>query len=326
MMFAQLRSRMCGLVSRAGPILLSCSLCFPLYAQVSFPVSFSDAAAGLTQDERDQLTSHYQAAGRKWAQMLGITELRNIEILIGVEDIPTVSANSATSVFFGTFDNRATYEQGAAHELRTGTDANGSSADVLVNIGLDYLRNELWFDPDPDSRSAPVPVDKTDAMSSALHEIGHALAYNGWADGMGIPPADFWSTFDRWMQGSSPTLFHGPAAIIAWGSAPELTTNNINHWGNLPGLQVEGPKSHEAVQWQDGVPVPRDSCPGMISIDPPANLAELLATDTLLDELMNGVAFVRGTRYFISPLDMATLQDAGLPFDPEYIFHNGFEH
>jgi len=312
----------------AGLLLLLFFPVLSVHAQVSFPVTFSSTANPLTQNERDQLASHYQATGRAWARKLGITELRSIEILIGVENIATAHASSATSVFFGTIGDRATFEQGAAHELRTGNDPNGGTADVLVSIGLDYLRNELWFDPNPDIRTATVSNDRTDAMSSALHELGHALAYNGWANGTGVPPEEFWSTFDRWMQGSSPTLFHGPAAMTAWGDTPELTTYNINHWGNAPGLNLpaEVPLSNQAVQWLNSVPVPRKGCQGMISIDRPANLPELVAANTLLDELMNGVALFRGTRYFISPLDMATLQDAGLPSDPTYLFHDGFEN
>ncbi|HKX57516.1 MAG TPA: hypothetical protein VJN01_15510, partial [Xanthomonadales bacterium] len=63
---------------------------------MSFPVSFSSSAAALTQNERDHLTSHYQAAGREWAQLLGITKTRSMEILIGVENISTANAASAT--------------------------------------------------------------------------------------------------------------------------------------------------------------------------------------------------------------------------------------
>ncbi|MEO8011102.1 MAG: hypothetical protein ABI650_05615 [Dokdonella sp.] len=44
---------------------------------------------------------------------------------------------------------------------------------------------------------------------------------------------------------------------------------------------------------------------------------------TLIDQLMNGVVFYRGTRYHITPLDRAILLDAGLLGDA--IFANGFE-
>jgi len=305
-----------------------CGFIQPVFAQATFPVSFAASASDLTQLERNHLTSHYQAAGQEWAQMLGISQVRSIEIVIGVENIATANAGSATSVFFGIFGNRDTFEQGAAYELRTGIDPNGGSADVVVNIGLDYLRNELWFDPDPAGRTVQVPLDKTDAMSSALHEMGHALAYSGWANGLGVAPEDFWSTFDRWMQGSAPTLFQGPASMIVYGGAPELTTNNINHWGNAPGLNqaTESPQSSPSVLWRDGAPVPGNNCTGLASVDRPSPQPEPTSAINLLDQLMNGVSFTRGTRYYISALDMAALNDAGLLTDTELIFRNGFEN
>jgi len=321
-------ARICRFVPTACLFTFMCGFIQPAFAQAHFPVSFAASASDLTQTERNQLTSHYQAAGQEWAQNLGIFQARSIEILIGVENIATANASSATSVFFGVFGDRNTFEQGAAYELRTGLDPNGGSADVVVNIGLNYLRNELWFDPDPTSRTAQVPLNKTDAMTSALHEMGHALAYSGWANGLGVPPEDFWSTFDRWMQVSAPTLFEGPASMIVYGSAPELTTNNINHWGNAPGLNqaTESTQSSQPVLWRDGAPVPRNNCTGLVSVDRPASQSESSSAVNLLDQLMNGVSFTRGTRYYISDLDMAALHDAGLPIDTEMIFRNGFEN
>jgi hypothetical protein len=44
---------------------------------------------------------------------------------------------------------------------------------------------------------------------------------------------------------------------------------------------------------------------------------------SLIDQLMNGVVFYRGTRYDISALDIGVLKDVGLMTDG--IFSNGFE-
>ena len=200
--------------------------------------------------------------------------------------------------------------------------------DVLINVNTTYLRNEIWFDPNPMSRTAPVPVDRTDAMSLALHELGHALAYNGFSSGNGTPPPDFWSTFDRWMIAGAPARFNGPRAVPTWGTAPDLTTNNINHWGN-PVLAMQAPASAaDAVIWRDGVPVPGVACQGPVSIDGASSLPKadrFLLGGTLIDELMNGVVFIRGSRYNISSLDVAVLSDAGLPANLEDLFANGFE-
>jgi hypothetical protein len=44
---------------------------------------------------------------------------------------------------------------------------------------------------------------------------------------------------------------------------------------------------------------------------------------SLIDQLMNGVVFYRGTRYDISALDVGVLKDVGLATDD--LFSNGFE-
>ncbi len=85
-----------------------------------------------------------------------------------------------------------------------------------------YLRNQLWFDPNPTQRTAPVPADKTDAMSVFLHELAHAFAFNGWRDGDHRQPAgDYLSTFDQHVIEDGDILFfNGPEAMRQYGDRP----------------------------------------------------------------------------------------------------------
>jgi hypothetical protein len=53
---------------------------------------------------------------------------------------------------------------------------------VIIRFNTNYLRDELWFDLNPNPRTGPVPTNCTNAMSVCLHEIGYALVYNGWVD------------------------------------------------------------------------------------------------------------------------------------------------
>lgn len=303
------------------------------FAQVSFPVTFDASANVLTNDEKSNITSHLQEAGRRWVQVMGVTAPRSIEIEVRVSTdpvaVPTANAASATTGFVANVGGRNMFEQGAAYELRTGTDPNGATPDAYVTFGLAYLRNELWFDPDPVARIAPVPANRTDAMGVALHELGHVFAYNGWADLVtGQPPAEYWSTFDRWFQPGAPTVFTGANAVRSWGTAPDVTTGNNKHWGNptgLLGLPPVIPALLPSVQWIDGAPTPLPACNLPHSIDAPPSFdapAERGAP-SLIDELMNGVVFYRGTRYDITPLDRATLDDLGLILDR--VFASGFE-
>jgi hypothetical protein len=305
--------------------------CLPASAQVTFDVTFDGSASALTAIERNNISSHVQEAGHRWAGTLVIPGPRSLQVAIFIDNIPTASGSSATSAFVGTIGGRDTYEQGAAAELRTGIDPNGAAADVNITFGLAYLRDELWFDPNPQTRTAAVPVDRTDAMSVVLHEFGHILAYNGFADvNTGQPPATFWSVWDRWMIPGSPTRFSGPYAIASWGTMPDLTTGNINHWANsvqeMEGFASE-PCADEMIRWAGGVPIPRQ-CNVPASSDAPHRQdgvrgRSISVAGNLIDQLMNGVVFYRGTRYNISALDLAVLRDVGFAVDR--IMVDGFD-
>jgi hypothetical protein len=312
-----------ALAARAAVAVLipALALALPAGAAVDFNVSFDASADVLTATERSNITSHVQAAGARWVAAIGVSGTRSIEVEIAISDIPTANGASVTTAYLGTIDGRDAYEQGAAHELRTGEDPNGADPDALITIGLDYLRNELWFDPDPTARTAPVPANRTDAMSTILHELGHVFAYNGWADLFtGVPNPDYWSIFDSWIApGSSPT-FEGPAAVAAWGTPPALTIGNIFHWGNS--ARAGGGRCDIApITWRFGAPSP-NVCSAPPSGDAPR---EADGVPSLIDQLMNGVVFYRGTRYDISALDVGVLVDVGLIDDHDAIFANGFE-
>ncbi len=295
------------------------------HAAVDFPVSFDASANELNETDRAYLTSHFEEAGRRWTALLDLPLSSSIEIEIALDaNIAFATGFSVTSALVETVNGREVYEQGAAHELRTGVDPNAAAADVRIVLNPDYLRDELWFDPQPASRQFPVPQDRTDAMSMALHELGHALAYSGWANGQGVPPPTYWSTFDRHIEAGAPSHFIGEHVLATWGSAPELTTGNIHHWANA--AVVPRKRAAAFVPWIDAAPVP-PACEGVPSADRAAFEAALQAKGNLppglLYELMNGVVFYRGSRYDISALDAAVLVDAGLPV--RTVFADGFE-
>lgn len=295
----------------------------PATAQVRFPVQFDDSARALGVEERLQLTAHVAEAGRRWTAQLLPGGPRSIEVQILLSDaVPRATGHSVVSAFVGVEGGRDTFEQGVAHELRTGADQNGALPDLRITLNPDYLRQELWFDPDPAARQAPVPKSRTDALSVLLHEFGHALAYNGWAGGTGAAPAGFWSTFDRWILAGDPVLFDGPQVLQHFGSRPELTRDNVHHWANGAAPRKQ---AHATRFGPDGAPQPLPACEGMPSAPPSAAWRKGDLAAGLQSELMNGVVFYRGTRYDISALDRAALRDAGLPVDPAPVFGDGFE-
>lgn len=262
------------------------------------------------------------AAGARWTNIIDVPTPRYIEIEIAIDDIPTANGASVTTAYIGDIDGRATYEQGVARELRLNEDPNMAEPDGRITIGLGYLRNELWFDPDPLARTAPVPANRTDAMSTMLHEFGHILAYNGWADlTTGTPNPDYWSIFESWFAPGATPTFNGPAAVAAWGAPPELTVGNIFHWANASAGEPARCDIAPTV-WQFGAPSP-NACSVPRSADKPRSVA---GQPGLVDQLMNGVVFYRGTRYDVSALDIGVLVDVGL-MEPvgDTIFASGFD-
>jgi hypothetical protein len=204
----------------------------------------------------------------------------SFEVVIGFDPlIPTANGRSATTSFVSNDGIRDIFEQGAAGELKTGIDPNGATPDIEFNFGVNYLQNELWFDPTPADRTDEiVPANKTDALSIILHEFGHAFVFNGFRDLVTQElPATFLSTFDQQTTLFADNLFfEGFNAVTQYGDSVALTTGNHFHLGN--------------------------------SVDPGFNL---------VPDLMNGVVFTRGTRYSISALDLAIAQDVGLQLIPE---------
>ncbi len=143
---------------------------------------------------------------------------------------------SATSAFVNNLGGVNVFEQSVANEIRTGVDPNGTMPDLYLIFEPSYLTGELWFDPNPQARTAPVPANKTDAYSVLLHELTHALGFNGWRDSTtaavpGSPPYE--STFDQWETFDGTNLyFNGPAAEAVYGGPVPITYGNNWHIGN----------------------------------------------------------------------------------------------
>jgi hypothetical protein len=119
-----------------------------------------------------------------------------------------------------------------------------------------------------------------------LHELGHAFVFNGFrnpATGL-LPnsPSDpdriDGSTFDV-LETFNGThwFFNGPRATELYGGPVPITSGNDFHLGN------------------------NSPAPG----------------SDLIPDLMNGIVFFRGSRYDISPLDLAIAADTGVSVVPE---------
>ena len=220
----------------------------------------------------DQIVSHVGAALTDWGQY--IVGNGNIDVEVKVTDSVVRSAGaSRASAFIRDKNGIAVYGAGTAYKINNGVDVNGSAPDIEILLNPNYARDELWFDPDPLSRLALVPVNKTDAVSVFLHEVGHAIAFNGWGRATdGRLPGAYASTWDINTEFDGTGLyFTGDNAKAVYGGAVPVTFGNNYHIGNGVG-----------------------------------------AGSDLLGDVMNGVVFYRGQRYGVSQLDVAMAQDMGV--------------
>lgn len=201
-----------------------------------FSVSFNDPTNAYSEFYED-LRSTFAAAGEYWSRYLVGSASIELEVRFD-PSIPTIASAAATSVAAGTADGVRVYHQGVAAEMMTGVDPNGAAPDAISTIGTAYL-DRLWFDPDPQSRSAPVDPDKIDALSVFMHEIGHMIALNGWKDpATGALPGAYQSTFDAQTAFVGDELaFVGEAAQAAHGGPVPLSLFARGHLGR-PGDAV----------------------------------------------------------------------------------------
>lgn len=256
-------------------------LAAPAQALDRIELSFNDPSALYSAYYAD-IQRVAAAAANSWLDhFLDSAAPLSLGVQISFASISTATGRSVTSAYLGdTVSGQRLYAQGAAYEVNTGIDSNGAAMDIELTLGVDgYLQNELWFDPNPGLRAAPVPWNQTDAYSVLQHEFGHALGFNGWRDSTtGVLPGNYLSTFDALVtvqtspSGTSVMHFNGAQSMASYGGPVPLTLDNYGHFGN----------------W-----------------------ASTLGAD-LVPDLMNGMGLQRGARYEISALDLQVMRDLGL--------------
>ena len=253
----------------------------PVVAAPSYSVSFNDPD-GAYSSYYPEITTGVLAAGAAWNRY--ITGVPGSSLKLEREFVPSVATTdgaSTSTTYLRTVNGINIFEQGAATTLITGVSPNGLGPNGVIQIGTNYLKNDIWFDPDPYARTTVVPANKIDAQSDLLHEIGHILGFSGLFNPVtGQSPAgNYETTYDQYVSHASGDIFFtGPNAEAVYGGPVPLTSGNYRHVGNR---------------------APR---PG----------------EDLLPDLMNGVEFFNGRRYYISQLDAAILADTGVPVNSEF--------
>ena len=98
------------------------------------------------------------AAARDWGQF--ISSLGQIDIQINIiQTIPGLIANGGSTFAVNNYGSqwlegasRYMIDYGSSTEIRWGSDPNGATSDITININSEYLHSNsggLWFDSNP---------------------------------------------------------------------------------------------------------------------------------------------------------------------------------
>ncbi|HJQ79769.1 MAG TPA: hypothetical protein VJ828_07425, partial [Lacipirellulaceae bacterium] len=167
--------------------------------------------------------------------------------------------------------------------------------DILLGFDAAYVENNYWFDPQPESRIAPVPSNKGDFLSVALHELGHGFGMAGFRD---FPTGEVHGANTTQIDDLS--YFGGNGDAISPGGQ-----RNPMYFGGETTARLFGrdlPLTHKPPEH----PLHSQNYYHLSACDSGA-------PDGLEGTLMNGCAIPLGERLHITPFDLAVYADMGYP-------------
>jgi hypothetical protein len=227
--------------------------------------------------QKSVFAANVEAAVDEWAQVIHFSAPLKIQVKIAQSGEGRFEGASRTTSFVETIQQRKVFEEGAAYKLRTGKSALPNEPDVLITVSPEYLKDEVWMDPTPKTKSSPVPKNKVDLASLLKHEIGHAIGFHSFRDLKTRElPSEFMGVLDKYtVKKDGKFFFVGVEAKKIYGAPVPLTSTiqsqNFGHYGNADESKI------------------------------------------LVGGLMSGVVIHYGQRYQIGDLDLAILKDLGLP-------------
>jgi hypothetical protein len=199
--------------------------------EIKFVPSFDDS---VDESYRAGLASCVELAGDIWSEHFVVPFDVTLEVLIVQNPaIATANCRSTGSAAWDRPNN--IYELSAAYEIRTGMDPNGASVDIEMNFGTSLTNGTYWFDPDPTARTADIPSNKIDVLSTCTHELGHAIGFSGARSDStgGLPGYSF--LYDEFSVASGEDYyFSGPEAEAAYGGMVPQNREVLSHLGNVP--------------------------------------------------------------------------------------------
>jgi hypothetical protein len=267
----------------------------PARQDFQFTISVNDTAS-ITVDDETKIVNDLSAAALDWAQY--VTGYAPLRIQLNISNNPAPGSELAnggftTSVATGQIVNGATiFIPSSLYALTTGSYIAGIASDIVINLPLvpGSLNSSggLYVNPTPFAGNGTVPASQFDLLTVFRHEIAHGLGFSGFTDTTNGSLGSAATLFDTYIQQTvvSGTItaanFIGPNAEAAYGA--------------LLGTGIP-------------TPVPLTLLNNGENFFHVANTA----TETLGADLLSGVGLPNGTFRGISAVDLAMMQDIGLP-------------
>ena len=267
----------------------------PARQDFQFSVSLSDTA-GLSGAQETQIVNDLSAAALDWSQY--ITGYAPLRIQLNITNSGTATAELAnggftTSVSTSQVINGITvFMPASIYALTTGNYIADSTSDIVINLPLSAgeLNNSggLYVNPSPFTGNGSIPASEFDLLTVFRHEIAHGLGFSGFTDPNTGSVGSAQTLFDSYIQNTvsggfiTAAYFTGPVAEVAYGALLGTGT---------------------------ATPVPLTILNNGENFFHFANTA----SEALASDLMSGVGLTNGTFRDISPVDLAVMQDIGVP-------------
>lgn len=193
-------------------------------------------------DPFDQYRDYYEpfrssvaGAAAAWGKHLLVHPNAIMDIEIGFH-----SVLPAAYFIGGDFKNISTtpgervLESPFTSEFKDGIDLQTGRPDAQLLFGNEQLELS-FFDPDPFSRTEPLPEGASDAVSVLIHELGHAFGFTSTGN-RGGNGQTVWDTLIEETDGIY--YFVGDRAVEEYGAPVPMTEGSVIHLGNpapLPG-------------------------------------------------------------------------------------------